>query len=133
MAAKAKADADARQAGSKGKLADRIKAKRAKKEKDLKNKEAAERIALAAKQESEAKQMEELRLSKLKWTEHLEEATTRAKEQNISQGSEFEDFCIKETIGRSLVPPQHLADCLRPDSCKSPPSRNRFFNERKFR
>ena len=73
--------------------------------------EAAEVAALAAKQAAEAEEREQLRKSKLQWSEHLKEASDRAKQHNV-EGAELEDYLIKETIGKNLVPAQHLTECV---------------------
>jgi hypothetical protein len=111
LAAKAKAESEQAQADKKGKLADRIKAKRDKKAREMKDKEAAETAALIAKQAADEEERERLKLSKMEWSEHLKAASDKADEAGIA-GAEYEDFCIKETIGKNLVPPQHLAECI---------------------
>ena len=67
----------------------------------MKDKEAAERTALAAKQEADAAEGGAAHVQ-AKWSEHLEEAIARAKGQGMTQGGDFEGYCIQETIGRVL-------------------------------
>ena len=111
MAEKADEEKSRNEKSKKLKLGDRLKAKREKKAKDLADQEAKKLSDLAAQQFKDSEAKEALRKSKMIWTEHLEKAMSQAKEVGLS-GSEFEDYCLNETLGKNLVGPQHMSQCV---------------------
>eukprot|EP01006_Ploeotia_vitrea_P026898 TRINITY_DN59815_c0_g3_i1.p2 TRINITY_DN59815_c0_g3~~TRINITY_DN59815_c0_g3_i1.p2 ORF type:complete len:1157 (-),score=209.00 TRINITY_DN59815_c0_g3_i1:3519-6989(-) len=96
---------------NKDKLAERIAAKRAKKEAELKKQEEQALAELAAKQEAEKKEKEMLKDAKKIWTDKLNEAIEKAEQAKLEKAQK-EDFLLQETLGKKIVPENHLTECV---------------------
>merc|ERR1711998_411626 len=101
-----------KQAQAKTKLKDQLAAKRAKKEKELKEREEQAMIELKKKQESEMKEREALRLAKMAWSEKVKEVMETSKKFGLSP-AESENYCFKETLGKGLIPEKQLNEGVR--------------------
>eukprot|EP00599_Poterioochromonas_sp_BG-1_P015133 CAMPEP_0173155160 /NCGR_PEP_ID=MMETSP1105-20130129/13936_1 /TAXON_ID=2985 /ORGANISM="Ochromonas sp., Strain BG-1" /LENGTH=2955 /DNA_ID=CAMNT_0014071525 /DNA_START=806 /DNA_END=9673 /DNA_ORIENTATION=- len=83
----------------KEKLNERLAAKRAKKERELKEQEEKAMAELAAKQKAETEEKERLRQAKLSWTEKLQEIINNAKNNMKSvTAREREDYCCQQVF-----------------------------------
>jgi hypothetical protein len=92
-------------------LAERLAAKKAKKERELADQEVRELSELETKQKEEQEERERLRQAKMVWTERLEEAMKRADEMGLSVAQK-EDHCLQEIVAKKLVPDTHLNDAV---------------------
>ena len=103
----------AKKTKGKGNLEARLAAKRAQKEKELKDKEDREREELEVKHKEEQEKAERARNSKEVWVKALKDASERAK--TLAGGltdKALDDFLVSETLGKKLVPDDQMFDAL---------------------
>jgi len=109
--AKATEAMDRDRAKTKGKLGDRLAAKRAKKEKELAEQEAKERAALEERQRKEDEDKAAAKDAYKIWMDALREAMSQADNAHLV-GAAKEDFVLKATLGKKIVPDAQLTDCV---------------------
>merc|ERR1711998_658278 len=103
----------AKKTKGKGNLEARLAAKRAQKEKELKDKEDREREELEVKHKEEQEKAERARNSKEVWVKALKDASERAKTLAGSLTDKaLDDFLVSETLGKKLVPDDQMFDAL---------------------
>eukprot|EP01034_Spumella_vulgaris_P034613 gene34613-42697_t len=95
----------------KGKLEERLAAKRVKKEKELKEAEEKAMADLAVRQAAEAEEREKNRLSKMVWSERVEEIVDKSRSLGLAP-RETEDYCFSETLGKRLVPDNQMSEAV---------------------
>lgn len=105
-------EADAMKKANKGKLEERLQAKKLKKMKELEEQESRQLKELALKQEKDREERERLKKSKAIWKEVLQEAMDRSNEMGLS-GLEREDFCFQETLAKNLVPEAQINEVVQ--------------------
>ena len=93
---------------NKDKLAERLAAKKAKKEKELAEAEARAMADLAEKQKADLAEKEANRLAKLQWSDRVNMALSKAKELHMAP-AETEDYCYQEVLEQQLVPQRQLS------------------------
>lgn len=99
-----------RKAG-KGKLEERLAAKRARKERELLEQEERARKELAERQAAELEERERLKRAKMQWSECLQEAEDQAADMGLVC-LEKEDYCLQMTLGQKLVPDAQINACI---------------------
>eukprot|EP01042_Synura_sphagnicola_P000785 gene785-873_t len=92
-------------------LEQRLAAKRLKREKELRLEEEEMKAELVAKQAVELQDQERLKRSRLMWMDRLKEASLEADNMELI-GLEKEDYCLKETLGKGIVPPAQLSEAV---------------------
>ncbi len=97
---------------TKGKLEERLQAKKLKKIKELEFQEAKALQELSQQHATEAEERENLRKSKLVWKDVLKDAMNKAAEMGLI-GLEREDFCFQELLGKNLVPEKHINEVVQ--------------------
>jgi hypothetical protein len=103
----------AKKTKGKGNLEARLAAKRAQKEKELKDREDREREELEIKHKEEHEKAERARNSKEVCVKALKDASERAK--TLAGGltdKALDDFLVSETLGKKLVPDDQMFDAL---------------------
>ena len=95
----------------KGKLQDRLAAKKLKKEAELKNNELKELNGLKERQGKEEIERENFKSSKLIWFDKLEKTVKKAEDDNYGL-SETEDYCFREILDQNLVPTSQLSEAV---------------------
>jgi hypothetical protein len=96
----------------KGKLQDRLAEKKARKERQLRELEERALVELAKKQALEKEEQERLRQAKMIWSDRVLEASNEADDMKL-EGRSKEDYCFRETLGKSLVPDTHLSEAAQ--------------------
>ena len=101
------------QAQGKGKLKDRLNAKKLRKEVELVAKEEKERSDLLIKQEKEEEEREKLRKSKINWMDKLQSCFETIEKTKMNN-QESEDFCMQELLVKeeNLVPITQLNEVI---------------------
>jgi hypothetical protein len=98
--------------GGKDRLEMRLAEKKARKERELKEQEAKALEELVKKQTLEKEEKERFRQAKLIWSERIQEASKEAEEMQLEDRAK-EDYCFRETLGKSLVPDSHLSEAAQ--------------------
>ena len=106
-------DMENSQAQGKGKLQDRLNAKRLRKEIELATKEQKERSDLIEKQEKEEEERETLKKSKINWQEKLKICFEFGEKNRLNE-NEFEEYCLQELFVKeeNLVPITQLNEVI---------------------
>ena len=104
-------DEEAAKGKGKSKLADRLNAKKEKKEKELQAKQEKEIAELKKRQEEEHGERDRLKQAKQVWTEALQTAMDKADANGLGM-TEKEEYCLGETLAKKIVPETHLNEAV---------------------
>jgi hypothetical protein len=96
---------------NRGKLEERLAAKKAKKMKELEEQEKQQLAELQKKQQEEQEEMERLKKSKTVWKEVLQTAMDTAAANGLT-GLEREEFCFSETLAKGIVPHKQINEVV---------------------
>jgi hypothetical protein len=102
---------DSAQSATRGKLEERLAAKKAKKMKELEEQEKAQLAELQKKQQEEQEELERLKKSKTLWKEALQTAMDNAAANGL-MGLEREEYCFAETLAKGLVPHKQINEVV---------------------
>jgi len=108
---KRRAESEAAKKQGKGKLEERLQAKRQKREREQKEEERRTMEEQHAQQEREAVEREQSRRDKMAWSEKVQEVVDRAKGMGLAD-LEREEYCFKETLGKGMVPEKQFNEAV---------------------